>query len=125
MKFLIVGPGAMGCLFAARLHIGGFDVTLYDYNAVRADIINKKGISVEGVSGDYNAAVPVITELSGTDPDIVLICVKSNKTGDAAEGLKNRTPQKTLFATLQNGLGNIEILKEILGDNRVIGGITS
>ena len=125
MKFLIVGPGAMGCLFAARLHAGGFDVTLFDYNTTRADIINKNGISVEGVSGSYIAMVPVITELPGIDPDIILICVKSNKTADAAENLKNRTPQKALFATLQNGLGNVEILKDILGKNRVIGGVTS
>jgi 2-dehydropantoate 2-reductase len=125
MKFLIVGPGAMGCLFAARLHAAGFDVTLYDYNSTRAGIINKKGISVEGVSGNYRAAVPVITEMSGIDPDMVLICVKSNKTRNAAESLRDRIPEKALFATLQNGLGNVETLREILGENRIIGGVTS
>lgn len=125
MKFLIVGPGAMGCLFAARLHAGGFNVTIYDYNSTRAEIINKNGIMVEGVSGSYNAMVPVVTDLSGIDPDMVLICVKSNRTRDSAEILKDRIPKKALFATLQNGLGNVEILKEILGKNRIIGGVTS
>ncbi len=125
MEILIVGPGAMGCLFAARLKIAGFNAVLFDYNSTRAEIINKSGISVEGVSGDYRAMVPVITDLSDIDPDMVLICVKSNRTKDAAEALKGRAPQKTLFATLQNGLGNVETLKEILGENRVIGGVTS
>lgn len=125
MKFLIMGPGAMGCLFAARLHVAGFNATLFDYNSARAETINKNGISVEGVSGDYKAMVPIVTELSGINPDMVLICVKSNKTRDAAKGLKDKIPQKTLFTTLQNGLGNVEILKEILGKNRVIGGVTS
>jgi len=125
MKFVVVGPGAMGCLFAARLHVAGFNAALYDYNSTRAEKINKNGILVEGVSGNYNAAVPVFTDLSDFNPDIVLICVKSNKTGDAAETLKYMTPQTALFATLQNGLGNVEILKEILGKDRVIGGVTS
>lgn len=125
MEFLVVGPGAMGCLFAARLHTAGFNVILYDYNPARSGLINKNGISVEGVSGDYRAMVPVITELSDIDPDMVLICVKSNKTGAAAESLKGSMPEKALFATLQNGLGNVEILKTTLGNNRVIGGVTS
>ena len=125
MEFLIVGPGAMGCLFAASLKNAGFNAVLYDYDSARAEIINKSGISVEGVSGNYRAMVPVITDLAGMDPDMVLVCVKSGRTRDAAEGLKNRTPQKTLFVTLQNGLGNVETLKEILGENRIIGGVTS
>lgn len=125
MEFLIVGPGAMGCLFAAKLHVAGFNVAIFDYNSTRAGIINKNGISIEGVSGQLKVMVPVITELSGIDPDMVLICVKSNKTGDVAKGLKDKIPEKTLFATLQNGLGNVETLKEILGDNKIIGGVTS
>jgi 2-dehydropantoate 2-reductase len=124
MEILVVGPGAMGCLFAARLHIAGFKTILLDHNPVRAGKINEKGIMVEGVSGSYNAMVPVVTDLSGISPDMVLVCVKSNKTRNAAENLKG-LPEKTLFATLQNGLGNVEILREILGRDRVISGVTS
>ena len=36
MNFLIVGPGAMGCLFASRLKKAGHDVTLLDYRRARA-----------------------------------------------------------------------------------------
>lgn len=125
MEFLIVGPGAMGCLFAARLKTAGFNVSVYDYNQERAKKINEQGIMVEGVSGSYRTMVPVITDLSDIEPDIVLICVKSNRTRDAALALKQRIPRKTIFSTLQNGLGNVEILKEVLGDERVIGGVTS
>ena len=125
MEILIAGPGAMGCLFAARLHVAGFNASLFDYNSKRAEKINEKGIAVEGVSGNYKAMVPAFTEITGLQPDMVLICVKSNKTRDAAESLKHKIPQNALFATLQNGLGNVEILKEILGEDRVIGGLTS
>lgn len=125
MKILIVGPGAMGCLFSARLFNAGHDVTLLDHNDKRADKISRQGIDVQGVSGNYTAGVPVISETTGIKPDFIFICVKSGKTREAAESVRGIFTENTLVATLQNGLGNVEILKEILSDNRVIGGITS
>ena len=62
MNFLIVGPGAMGCLFSARLKKAGHTVTLLDYVSERADLINKNGIAVEGITGEYNVNVPVTVE---------------------------------------------------------------
>jgi len=49
MHFLVVGPGAMGCLFAARLKMAGYEVTLLDYLQERARQINNQGIVVQGV----------------------------------------------------------------------------
>ena len=60
MHFLIVGPGAMGCLIAARLKKAGYIVTLLDYIKERADKITKQGIIVEGVSGEYTVNVPAL-----------------------------------------------------------------
>lgn len=125
MEMLIVGPGAMGCLFAARLFNAGYKVTLLDHNEKRADEINRQGIIVQGVSGSYNAKVQVITKTSGIKADIVFICVKSGNTADAAESIKPAVKEDTLITTLQNGIGNVEILKRIFGDDKIIGGITS
>ncbi|MFC1494158.1 ketopantoate reductase family protein [Thermodesulfobacteriota bacterium] len=125
MKILIVGPGAMGCLFSARLLIAGYDVTLLDHNSKRADKIARQGIIVQGISGNYTAGVPVLSKPSDMRPDFIFICVKSGKTGEAAESVKDVITENTLVVTLQNGLGNVEILKNIFSDNRVIGGITS
>lgn len=125
MKILTVGPGAMGCLFSARLFNSGHDVTLLDHNNKRADIISRQGIVVEGISGNYTAGVPVISRAADIEPDLIFICVKSGKTREAAESVKNVFTENTLVATLQNGLGNVDILKEIFHDKRVIGGITS
>ena len=125
MEFLIVGPGAIGCLFGASLSNGGYRVTLLDHNKKRAEEINRHGIDVQGVSGDYRVKVPVITDLKDTKADIILICVKSSNTADAAEAIKTALKDDTLIITLQNGIGNIETLKGILGDHRIIGGITS
>jgi len=125
MNFLIVGAGAMGCLFGAQLKRAGFDVTLQDYLPERAEKINEQGIEVEGVTGEHHVNIPVLTGNFDIQPDIAIICVKSDKTRKAAMTLKPLITEKTLIVTLQNGVGNIEILEEIFGRERVLGGVTS
>lgn len=125
MRFLIVGAGAMGCLFAARIKTAGYDVTLLEKVAEWADHINEHGISVEGVTGEYRVNVPAFSGKPEMDPDAVLICVKSNHTREAAEALKVWLKPETFLVTLQNGTGNIEILEEIFGKEHVLGGVTA
>jgi len=125
MRFLVVGPGAMGCLFAARLKKAGYDVTLLDYIEERAEQINEQGIMVEGVSGEHKVNVPTLAGNIPTPPDLVLICVKSYKTREASQTIKRGLGPETVVVTLQNGVGNLEILEEMFGRQRVLGGVTS
>ncbi|MBW1785499.1 MAG: 2-dehydropantoate 2-reductase [Deltaproteobacteria bacterium] len=125
MNFLVVGPGAMGCLFAARLRQAGHGVTLLDYRSERAERINRQGIHVTGVTGEFHASVPAVTGQTPEKPDMVLICVKAVSTADAARELQTWLPPETRILTLQNGLGNVEILEEVFGNARVLGGVTS
>ena len=125
MHFLVVGPGAMGSLFAACLQKAGFDVTLLDYIKDRAKKINDHGIQVEGVSGDYNVKVPTTTGDIPQPPDLVLICVKAYDTREASLNIKPWLKPETGVVTLQNGVGNLEILEEIFGKDRVLGGVTA
>ena len=125
MHFLIVGPGAMGCLFAARFARAGQEVTLLDYRPERAEAIARDGIHLEGLSGEYRVPVAATTDPPLRPPDAVLICVKANQTGTAAESLKPWLPGNTPVLSLQNGLGNMEILEKILGRGRVLGGVTA
>jgi 2-dehydropantoate 2-reductase len=125
MDFLIVGPGAMGCLFASRLCMAGYGVTLLDYKRERAEQISRQGIIVEGVTGEYTVNVPVAVGETGSQPDYVLICVKAIKTREAGEEIAPWLPKKSIIVTLQNGIGNMETLTEIFEKERVVGGITS
>lgn len=125
MNFLVVGPGAMGCLFAARLKKAGNDVTLLDYRKERAEFINVNGVVVEGISGEYRTQMPAVTGKAPSMPHVVLICVKANQTREAAKNLKSWLGPEVYVLTLQNGLGNVEILQEILGKDRVLGGVTA
>jgi len=125
MRFLIAGPGAMGSLFSARLKMAGFDVTLLDYNRERSETLNRQGIIVEGVSGNYTAMVPVIVDEVRDGFDFALLCVKSNKTRAVAGFLKTRLSPGTIIVSAQNGIGNLEILEELFGKERVLGGVTA
>lgn len=125
MYFLVVGPGAMGSLFAACLQRAGFEVTLLDYIEERAKRINDHGIRVEGVTGEYTVKVPTTTGGIPKPPDLVLICVKAYNTREASMNVDLWLKPETAVVTLQNGLGNLEILEEIFGGERVLGGVTA
>ncbi len=126
MKFLIIGPGAMGLLFASRLKKNANqEVFLMDYKEERAFFLNKKGIIVEGIRGRYHVNIPVITKESvNFIPDVILIFVKAYDTKSVAYEIKDIIDNKSIVITLQNGVGNIEILEEIL-KIQIYGGITA
>ncbi|MBW1779918.1 MAG: 2-dehydropantoate 2-reductase [Deltaproteobacteria bacterium] len=125
MNFLVVGPGAMGCLFATRLKKVGHQVTIADYKPQRADFINRHGICIEESTGEERVHVPAVTVKTGEEPDVALICVKANQTREAAEEIVSWIDLQTSVLSLQNGLGNLELLEEVFGKGRVLGGVTA
>lgn len=126
MKIAVVGPGAMGYLLSASLIKTKQDVYLIDYNVERAKKIRQDGIKVEGVSGEFNVKLSVTTEPKEIGPcDLIVICVKSYHTEEAIKSVKDLIGENTQVLTLQNGIGNVQILNDIVGEDKVIGGITS
>lgn len=126
MRIVIVGPGAMGCLFAAFLSKTKEPVWLLDKNRERAVKINQQGIIIEGVSGNWQSKVKVTANPGEIEKcDLIIICVKSYHTKEAIVQLKPLITEDTHILTLQNGIGNIEILAEAAGTDKVIGGVTN
>lgn len=128
MKILIVGPGAMGCLFAGLLAESGlYDVWLLDKNEIRAKEISKYGITVEGIGGKRTIEeVHVISNPADIgNADLIIICVKSYDTYKAINSIAQIIKDDTVIITLQNGLNNFEIISRVVGKERVIVGITS
>jgi len=125
MNFLIVGPGAMGCLFAGRLKKAGHRVVILDYKEERARHINGNGISLEGVGGNFNVQVTAVTEKPSRKIHVALICVKAYQTDEVARTLSSWLDPDVVVLTLQNGLGNLEALRNSFGDARVLGGVTA
>ncbi|MDD5078993.1 MAG: 2-dehydropantoate 2-reductase [Candidatus Omnitrophica bacterium] len=126
MKIAVVGPGAMGCLLAAFLARAKCEVWMLDKDSARAGRISQSGISVEGVSGNWRAQVRATAEPKDIgNADLILICVKSYDTKSAITAAKTLAGEDTAVLTLQNGIGNIELISEVVGPEKVIGGITN
>lgn len=126
MKIVIVGAGAMGCLFAAFLTKSKEEIWLLDKNKEKTAEINEKGIYLQGVSGSWQAKVKITSNaIEIGKSDLILICVKSFNTKQAIEQIKPILKEDTKILTLQNGIGNVEIISEIVGEEKVIAGITS
>jgi 2-dehydropantoate 2-reductase len=126
-NILIVGTGALGTLFAARLAAAGTNVTLLGTwkNAIEA--FNREGARLLQVDGS-SAQFPVrATDDPSTcqGADLALILVKSWQTERAARQLEKCLPDHGFAVTLQNGLGNREILSARLGAERVGLGIAT
>ena len=105
MKIVIVGPGAMGCLFAAFLSKSKEEIWLLDKNKENAAKINEIGISLEGASGSWQAKPRTTANVQDIGKaDLILICVKSFHTKQAVEQVKPHLQQNakimTLLATL-------------------------
>lgn len=128
MKIVIVGPGAMGCLFGAFLSKSDSkqEVWLLDKNKERVSLLNQHGIKVEGISGNWSTHVKAAADVKQIqNADLIIICVKSYDTKEAILQVKPLIGENTGILTLQNGIGNVEIIGEVAGPEKVIGGITS
>jgi 2-dehydropantoate 2-reductase len=126
MKIVVIGPGAMGCLIAAFLTKSKEEVWLLAKDKEKAAKINESGISLEGVSGSWQAKIKATANLADIGKaDLLIICVKSFHTKLTIEQVKPLLDENTKILTLQNGIGNIEIIAELVGEDRVIGGVTN
>ena len=127
MNILIVGAGAMGGLFAARL-ASLAEVCLFTTNPAHAEAINTDGLRLSGLEGmTSTVAVAVITDPTQYHrrADVVLICTKAAATTAAAETAKALLAAGGLVLSLQNGLGNLERLAAVVGPDRATAGTTA
>jgi 2-dehydropantoate 2-reductase len=126
MEIVVVGPGAIGCLFAAYLAREGSTVWLLDHRPDRAKFLSERGITVESERGDFHARMKVTAKPAETkSAELLILCVKANSTADAAARLEGAISPQSHLLTLQNGLGNVERLGEFFGSSRILAGVTS
>jgi len=126
MRILIVGAGALGGLVGAYLTRAGEDVTLLEVNQARARLLADAGLHITRVGQDETTIpIHVVTSLAGVDPfDLVFVAVKTYQTGDAVGAALEATTPSTLFFSLQNGIGNAETIAAMVGEERVLCGVT-
>lgn len=125
LQILILGAGSMGCLMGGYLARAGHGVFLVDAVAARVDAIAERGITVEGVGGDFEVQVAAGMRYEGAAPDLMIVAVKAYDTERAMVGAEAWVGEDTTVLTLQNGLGNIEQIAHHVGRERIVAGTTS
>jgi len=126
MKVAVVGEGAMGSLFGGLLAEAGAEVYLLDIWAEHVEAVNKKGLSIESRGESRSVKVRATTDPRSIGrADLIIIFVKSTHTGVAAETAKQIVGPDTFVLTLQNGMGNADIIADIINPGMVLSGTTS
>lgn len=125
-EITIVGTGAMALLIGGRMAQGGLNVRLLGTWLECIDAINQNGIGI--VENDNTHFFPAEAHLDPTpliNSHLVLVLVKSWQTERAASQLQDFLSNDGIALSLQNGLGNGEILSSALGKNRTALGVTT
>jgi 2-dehydropantoate 2-reductase len=114
MKIGILGAGAMGSLVGAHLKKGGAEVYLVDPYMAHMQAIAEKGVCME-LEGQE--AMVVMPDGATTDAaqvgicDVVVLLAKGVDTENCVKANSKLFDGNTVILTLQNGLGNVELLK--------------
>lgn len=122
---VIVGAGAMGCLFGARLAEAGVAVTLVDVDATRLAALDSEGITLSDDGGERSVAVCAALAGDVQGPaDLVMLFTKGMHSAAAVRSVAHLADGHAYALTLQNGIGNAEIMAETFAPGRVLMGIT-
>lgn len=123
MRIVIMGSGGTGGYFGAKLARAGEDVTFVARGAHLA-ALSANGLRIKSaVEGDWTVRAAAVERLDGTPPaDLVLFCVKSFDTEEAARLIRPVVGPATGVLSIQNGVDNEEKLALVLGAGHVLGG---
>jgi 2-dehydropantoate 2-reductase len=125
MRIAVIGAGAMGSVFGARLQSPGLEVILFDINEAHIQAIRARGLTLGDADGERRVAIGATARIAEVaDADLALVLVDSNATAAIAPLLPGVLAKDGVALTLQNGIGNVEALAAVLGAQRVIAGST-
>lgn len=123
LRYAVVGAGAVGCYYGAKLAHAGCDV----HFLMRSDLdtVRRDGLMIHSPGGDVRLS-PVSASSSTAEIgpcDVVLIALKTTANTALPELIPPLLKPQTVLLTLQNGLGNEEWLARNFGAERVLGGL--
>jgi 2-dehydropantoate 2-reductase len=122
MKIAVVGCGALGSFYGAKLCRAGHEVHFLlrsDFGAVR-----REGVHIESAEESFHAQ-PRCARIPGEigPADLVLVCLKTTANFALPQLLPALNGPQTTFLTLQNGLGNEAAIAAIAGAEKTMGGL--
>ena len=125
-KVIVVGAGAMGSLFASRFARAGCETWVYDVWREDVERIREFGLTVR--SGGTEETIPMHATTDPREPgvaDVILMFVKYNQTRQATSDIAPAIGPDTVVLTLQNGLGNVKLIREVIPQATLLCGITT
>jgi 2-dehydropantoate 2-reductase len=122
-RYAIIGTGAVGGFYGARLARAGCEV----HFLLRSDFehVREHGLRVDSVAGDFRLARVHAHGRAEDLPacDVVVVALKATQNDRLAELLTAAAGEGGLVLMLQNGLGGEQAAAEVVGPDRVLGGL--
>lgn len=126
MKTVMMGAGAMGSLLGGLLTLSGEEVWLVDIWKEHIEAIRSKGLSIEDQGEIRTVRVNATEEMTSVGKaDLVLFFVKTYHTAKAVSDSLALQKENTIFLSLQNGLGNEEVICQQIDRKKVLLGVTN
>ena len=125
MKILIMGTGGVGGYYGGLLAQQGNQVTFIARGA-HLYAIRHEGLKVHSAHGDFHVRPAHATDepINVGPVDLILFCVKTYNTDEAAQAIRPAVGTKTVVLSLQNGVDAAERIGNVIGPEHVIGGAT-
>ena len=123
----VAGAGSIGCFVGGMLAAGGRRIALLARPRVIAEIEadGLRPTSFEGFDRTIAANTFTLSDNPSifADAGVVLVTVKSADTSEMADIIARSAPPDVVVVSLQNGVGNVEVLRNRLPGRRVLGGM--
>jgi 2-dehydropantoate 2-reductase len=128
MKIAVMGTGGLGGYYGALLARQGEEVNFIARGA-HLEAIRKSGLTIKSVHGDFIANPARATDNPAEigPVDLVLFCVKTYNTEEAAQAIKpmiREEPVDTAVLSLQNGIDAVERVGKVVGAEYMLAGAT-
>ena len=124
MRFAVVGAGAVGGYYGAKLARAGHDVRVVARGA-QLKAIGERGLSIRSPLGDFAVQLTAESDPARVGPvDVVLFAVKTYGNDTALRLLPPLMGPTTVVLPLQNGVESAEQVAAVVGEPRTLGGTT-
>jgi 2-dehydropantoate 2-reductase len=120
MRYLVMGAGALGSVFGGLLQHCGQSVAFIG-RGPHFDHITTRGLAIEGIWGEFRVGPVAPSSVASGGYDVILLCVKSFHTQEACRRVQGLLAPQGLVVSVQNGLGNLEIIAREFGPERTVG----
>ncbi|SFD88322.1 2-dehydropantoate 2-reductase [Lentibacillus persicus] len=121
MKVGIIGGGAIGLLCAYYFAKSKWEVTVYTRRFEQAQELNRSGLKIRETTNRAKVKAELLLETKKIDADLIIIAVKQYSLSEIVGQLKTLVEKKQNMLFVQNGMGHIDLIRDLDHKNIFIG----